>query len=537
MVTKMKKKSSHRFLLAVLMFIPLAFIVYFFVSFTSGSISADNVDKVKIILPDGKEFEFDDKDSVSLYVDAVLDSLPVDEPVRDLSGERPSVIEFIQSGRTISYNFYPELNASGCMLYSQDGKYSVLSGDNARKVLSRSECGYLYEGNLLPTLSVVSGENEIIVNPVSYSWVYKTMSGDSVDYTETPAYVESGSVFVFASRENDFSFSAQPTAMNVSFYNEYGALLPYSSLSSLIFENDTSVTVVIDARWDDSGSGDKYGEARYEFNLFYDVAASVVFPVRNAHPGDLLCYLVDDLNEGQTLFLDTDINTCAPRVFEANEKQFSMLPIGLDTSAGIHTLNFSSGGVTSPSALEIVESEAKIYNIETSGDAYLQAVSDENSDALIKLVNSLTDESTEEILFGLGTAFSAPVSSEPTVSFGDDILLSSGSNESTLKSYFCLYDAQSGTNISACAKGVVSFYGEIPLFGRTVAIDHGLGVISVYFGLEECSVSEGAAVSQGQIIAKSGSVAISDNMFGTAVFVNGIAVSPEFLYENGIRLE
>ena len=123
----MKKKSSHRFLLAVLMFIPLAFIVYFFVSFTSGSISADNVDKVKIILPDGKEFEFDDKDSVSLYVDAVLDSLPVDEPVRDLSGERPSVIEFIQSGRTISYNFYPELNASGCMLYSQDGKYSVLS--------------------------------------------------------------------------------------------------------------------------------------------------------------------------------------------------------------------------------------------------------------------------------------------------------------------------------------------------------------------------------------------------------------------------
>jgi len=42
------------------------------------------------------------------------------------------------------------------------------------------------------------------------------------------------------------------------------------------------------------------------------------------------------------------------------------------------------------------------------------------------------------------------------------------------------------------------------LSGKSVVIDHGNGLFSVYFHLSEFSVKKGEKVKQGQIIAKSG---------------------------------
>jgi len=62
-----------------------------------------------------------------------------------------------------------------------------------------------------------------------------------------------------------------------------------------------------------------------------------------------------------------------------------------------------------------------------------------------------------------------------------------------------------GTPVRAIADGHVAFAGEQFFGGRSVVIDHGGGIFSVYYHLGEFSVAEGQGVSRGERIGSVGS--------------------------------
>ena len=61
-----------------------------------------------------------------------------------------------------------------------------------------------------------------------------------------------------------------------------------------------------------------------------------------------------------------------------------------------------------------------------------------------------------------------------------------------------------GTPVRATADGQVAFAGEQFFGGRSVVIDHGGGVFSVYYHLREFSVAEGQEISRGDRIGSVG---------------------------------
>jgi murein DD-endopeptidase MepM/ murein hydrolase activator NlpD len=61
-----------------------------------------------------------------------------------------------------------------------------------------------------------------------------------------------------------------------------------------------------------------------------------------------------------------------------------------------------------------------------------------------------------------------------------------------------------GTPVRAIADGRIAFAGEQFFGGRSVVIDHGGGVFSVYYHLEEYSVAEGQEASRGDRIGAVG---------------------------------
>ena len=65
--------------------------------------------------------------------------------------------------------------------------------------------------------------------------------------------------------------------------------------------------------------------------------------------------------------------------------------------------------------------------------------------------------------------------------------------------------APSGTNISACAPGVVIYSGYKGSYGNLVIINHGNEFQTYYAQCAELCVNEGETVSEGDIIAKVGS--------------------------------
>ncbi|MCJ7663701.1 MAG: M23 family metallopeptidase, partial [Desulfobacterales bacterium] len=60
--------------------------------------------------------------------------------------------------------------------------------------------------------------------------------------------------------------------------------------------------------------------------------------------------------------------------------------------------------------------------------------------------------------------------------------------------------APQGTEVVACNSGMVVFAEELYLSGKTIIIDHGFGLYSMYFHLSEMRVKEGDAVAIGDCI-------------------------------------
>jgi len=84
-----------------------------------------------------------------------------------------------------------------------------------------------------------------------------------------------------------------------------------------------------------------------------------------------------------------------------------------------------------------------------------------------------------------------------------------------------------GTPIHAVAGGVVKVVAEWNLHGRTVGIDHGQGLESMYLHMSKTAVTEGAKVQKGDVIGYVGSTGRSTGPhLHWSLYVNSVPVNP-----------
>jgi murein DD-endopeptidase MepM/ murein hydrolase activator NlpD len=84
-----------------------------------------------------------------------------------------------------------------------------------------------------------------------------------------------------------------------------------------------------------------------------------------------------------------------------------------------------------------------------------------------------------------------------------------------------------GTAVAAPAAGTVLFAGPLALTGETVILDHGQGVVSVFYHLASTPLQHGDAVEAGQplgVTGETGIAAVPHLHWG--VYVSGVAVDP-----------
>lgn len=91
--------------------------------------------------------------------------------------------------------------------------------------------------------------------------------------------------------------------------------------------------------------------------------------------------------------------------------------------------------------------------------------------------------------------------------------------------------------VPAANKGVIAFVGPLTIYGNTVVIDHGWGLMTLYAHLSSIGVKVGDTVDKGQELGRSGDtgLAVGDHLH-YEVLVNGISVTPvEFWDAKWIR--
>lgn len=89
------------------------------------------------------------------------------------------------------------------------------------------------------------------------------------------------------------------------------------------------------------------------------------------------------------------------------------------------------------------------------------------------------------------------------------------------------YSAKTGTKVLSTNDGIVRVVGDYRNYGKTVIVDHGLGVLSFYLHLSEAKVSEGQVVSKGELIGLSGESGYADSPhLHFSIRIYGVSVDP-----------
>ena len=98
------------------------------------------------------------------------------------------------------------------------------------------------------------------------------------------------------------------------------------------------------------------------------------------------------------------------------------------------------------------------------------------------------------------------------------------------------FAAPRGTPVRAILSGKVLYAGWMPLTGKTVILDHGWGLMSLYAHLSEVDVKRGQSVRRGEVIGKVGSTGRSTGPhLHLGVYLNDTAVDPLGVMELRLR--
>lgn len=84
-----------------------------------------------------------------------------------------------------------------------------------------------------------------------------------------------------------------------------------------------------------------------------------------------------------------------------------------------------------------------------------------------------------------------------------------------------------GTKVFAMNRGIVKLTRNYTVYGKTILIDHGLGLQTLYLHLSKINVKEGSIVTRGQVIGLSGDTGyITGPHLHLSIRLNGTSIDP-----------
>lgn len=214
------------------------------------------------------------------------------------------------------------------------------------------------------------------------------------------------------------------------------------------------------------------------------------------------------------------------RLFKYKNKVTGLVGIELNKMTGVYAVNveLSDGHIIS-SNVEVVKKQIK-----TAPFKIPEKLGGNTTVSQKDLISTLAEENSAFKKLKTGTKiwwisdFAPPLAS-PKVSdefgyhrqLGSMIMAHKGVD----------YSAKEGTKVMATNDGIVRLVGDYRNYGKTIIIDHGLGVLSFYLHLSDARVKVGEFVLKGQTIGFSGETGYADSPhLHFSIRIYGVSVDP-----------
>jgi murein DD-endopeptidase MepM/ murein hydrolase activator NlpD len=216
------------------------------------------------------------------------------------------------------------------------------------------------------------------------------------------------------------------------------------------------------------------------------------------------------------------MNARTIRLFRQTDgSSFGLMPVLLDQKPGAYKIELldQAGASVANSSVEVLDAHFRKQNVTIAPSIAELKPSPEETEMTAAFRNTVSDTRF------WSEPLEVPVRGCMTSPFGVQRYL----NGKPTGSAHAGLDQRSppGTPIHAVDGGVVKIVREWPLHGRTVAIDHGQGLESMYLHMSKLAAAEGATVKKGDVIGYVGSTGRSTapHLHWT-VYANGVAVNP-----------
>ncbi len=539
-----RKNGRGKAILAILLCLPLVFIAYFAITYSSQSVSLDNVREITVAPPDKDQAVFKSQEDIDFYVNMLSSSLSINTPMRDVSKEKPVYITYARDDKSIEYKLYPSLNLSGCLLVSPEDKLYMLPTETAKQLLLREEYDHLYSAYFLPTLSVVSGNNVYPVAPIECNWNY--FKSDGVSYTYTPdTFAKGDEVYtIIKGLENKLDFSPNGESMpyelsNISYVAENGTEYNISDISELDLSVDTRLTVSFTASWSSKNGAQASGEAKYKFDVMYDIPATIDLGKTDYSVGDVIEINASHLNADEQISLETLLDVSDIR-FEmvGDDNGVALIPIGRQNAAGNYSLKVTTGLGSAEQTVIVSGIEQGAWKpIDITVEQYDEMLSIEKMDAFYETLAGVSSTRPDKASFVYGeTPFVLPVGDKtPIYKYGQAVNLGVTDISGDSGERVCdgiVYELAEGSTVKSVQNGVVVFSGNLAPTGNTVVVYHGYGIYSYYYHLAENNIQEGYVLNAGEGFAIAGNSGFTNGktLLHFAMSIDGTFVNPEWFF-------
>ena len=216
------------------------------------------------------------------------------------------------------------------------------------------------------------------------------------------------------------------------------------------------------------------------------------------------------------------LNDRVVRLFRQSDGRISgLMPIPAAEKPGDYRLDLldSSGAAVERSTVRVVDARFRKQNVTIAPSiAELKPSTDETETvAVFRSTVSEARSWSEPLGLPLGGCMTSPFGVQRYLNGKPTGAIHGGIDQRS----------PAGAPIHAIDGGVVKIAREWNLHGRTVGVDHGQGLLSIYLHMSKLAVAEGATVKKGDVVGYVGSTGRSTAPhLHWSIYVNGVPVNP-----------
>jgi len=254
--------------------------------------------------------------------------------------------------------------------------------------------------------------------------------------------------------------------------------------------------------------------------------ASINFIPTNPIQGELVLLVVDNLS-GTTTLKNVTFNGQTWGTFDFKNKPSALLALDLRMTTGTYpvVVTFSDGTTLNKNLVvgkrAVVEAPLGIPeslggNTTSSEQTLLSTLVQEGA-----IINAIKTSPTKL----WNGSFRYPLDGQITIT--DVYGYSRVTGASSLAHKGTDFRAKVGTSVYAMNSGKVAFKSYLRNYGNIVALDHGLGLLTIYMHLSEVLVNERESLQKGALIARSGDTGyVLGPHLHLTVRVNNVSIDP-----------